>query len=207
MENKKKNKLLLKNKTQLHQRKRSKKSLSGEWWTPDKLYDFLTRRAKIKPKLDVNATFRNSKCIWYLGKKADATNPNTEFIIPKRRRVAVWCNPDNEHTQEMLYRNYMEWSLSNCKQEIMMIIPANVVSSQGFKYNVRIPIDFGENVQWREIEGRPEFLENGIKPDSSARNAYIVITWGIDDPFREAPLISRKRKKKLTTKNIQVIRE
>jgi len=182
-------------KTQLHQRKRSKKSLSNEWWTPDKLYNFLTKRSKVKPKLDVNANYRNSKCIWYLGKKADATNPNTEFIIPKRRRVTVWCNPANEHTQEMLYRVYMEWALSNCRQPMMMIIPANVISSQGFKYNVRIPIDFGENVRFREIEGRPEFLDNGKKPDSSARNAYIVITWGIIDPFAEAPVISRKRKK------------
>lgn len=197
MTNKKRSKLI----TQLHQRKRSKKSLSNEWWTPDKLYIFLTKRAKVKPKLDVCATFQNSKCIWYLDKKADATNPDTSFIIPKRRRVVVWCNPPNEHTQEMLYRVYMEWSLSNCKQPIIMIIPANVLSSQGFKYNVRIPIDFGENVHFREIEGRPEFLENGLKPESSARNAYIVITWGIDNPFGEAPVISRKRKIKLTVPN------
>jgi len=170
-------------KKQLHQRKRSKKSLSNEWWTPEKLYQYLTKNWKIKPKLDVCATYQNSKCEWYLDKKADATNPETEWTIPKNKRVNVWCNPPNEFTQELLYRAYIEWALSNGRQKIMMIIPANVLSSQGFKYNVRIPIDYGENVHFREIEGRPEFLENGKKPDSSSRNAYIVIGWGIEDPF------------------------
>lgn len=171
------------NRNQLHQRKRSKKSLSNEWWTPDSLYKYLIKNWKIKPKLDVCATYENSKCDWYLDKNADATNPDTLWIIPKNKRVTVWCNPPNEFTQELLYRAYIEWSLSNCKQKIMMIIPANVLSSQGFKHNVRIPMDYGENVHFREIEGRPEFLENGKKPDSSSRNAYIVIGWGIKDPF------------------------
>jgi hypothetical protein len=169
---------------QLHQRKRSKKSLSNEWWTPDLLFDFLCKVTRKKPKLDVAATNKNSKCIWYIDKKADATNPNTSWVIPKNKRVVVWCNPPNEHTQELLFRAYQEWCESNCKQIIMMIVPANTLSSQGIKYNVRLPIDYGEKVFYREIQGRPEFLDHGKKPESSARNAYIFICWGIYDPNR-----------------------
>jgi len=168
----------------LHQRKRSKKSLSNEWWTPDQLFIFLCTVVRRFPKLDVCATNRNSKCIWYLDKKVDATDPDTKFVIKKTKRVTVWCNPPNEHTQEMLFKNYWQWVESNCKQTIMMIVPANVLSSQGFKINVRIPIDFGEDVFYREIDGRPAFLDNGKKPDSSARNAYIFICWGMKEPKR-----------------------
>lgn len=187
-------------KTQLHQRKRSKKSLSNEWWTPDKLFDFLCKYYKKHPILDVTATFKNSKCIWYLDKKADATDPDTKWVILNGKRVMIWCNPPNENLQELLFSAYYQWVDSNCKQEIMMIVPANVVSSQGFWINVRIPEDFGENVSHREIEGRPEFLDNGKKPDSSARNAYIVICWGFQDPH-SIKLISQKRELMLTHSN------
>jgi len=176
----------------LHQNPRSDKSLSNDWWTPDKLYKRLCKYYKIKPKLDVSATARNSKCDWYLGRRANALSLDTKWIIPKKRRVAIWLNPPNEFLQDFFFRTYLEWVDSNCKQEIIMIVPTNSMSSQGFWINVQYPIDFGENVSYRAIEGRPEFLDDGKKPDSSARNAYISIVFGIEDPHPQASMISLK---------------
>ena len=169
---------------ELWQGQRSEKSLSNEWWTQDVLFKELCKEYKIKPRLDVAATYRNAKCEWYIGKKANGVSLDTPWTIPKNKRVTVWCNPPNEFLQEFLFKAYWEWIESGCKQKILMIVPTNCMSSNGFWLNVQLPMDYGEKIFYRPIRGRPEFLENGSVADSSARNAYIAIGWGIDNPHQ-----------------------
>jgi len=158
---------------QLHQRKRSESSKHDDWWTPIKLFLFLCSYFKFKPILDVCATKRNTKCKYYFTKKADALTKNWKI---KKKIHDVWCNPPNSLQGKFLRKAYEEFKKGGIR--IMMIIPANVVSSNAWKEAVEDPVDRGEKVFYKSIHKRQNFLEHGKEPKFSARNAYMVVIWG-----------------------------
>lgn len=168
---------------QLHQRKRSKKSKSDEWWTPDDVFESLCKQYGMKCMVDVACTLENSKCpvgCWYDWGK-NALERDWNYMDKKRRRRTnwdVWCNPPNSQLSAFIkkaYEQYKKWK----KLRIMMIVPANAVSSVAWWESIENPKDAGEDIFYKPIFKRISFLENGKKSKFSARNAYIVVIWGI----------------------------
>ena len=161
---------------QLHQRKRSKKSKSDEWWTPDNVFEQLCKDHSFHPEIDVACTYKNCKCMTGL---TDALKDdwNIKSLLYKKKKFGdVWCNPPNSELQNYLLRAYYEWKTFGMK--IMMIVPANTMSSKAFWNAVEIPYRRGEKIMYEPIYKRITFLDNGKKPKFSARNAYIVVIWG-----------------------------
>lgn len=158
---------------QLHQRKRSESSRHDDWWTPFKLFCFLCLKYRFKPILDVSATAKNTLCDNYFTKRANALTKNWKI---RKENHDVWCNPPASLQGKFLRKAYEEFKKGGIR--IMMIIPANVVSSDAWKESVEDPIDRKEKVFYKSIHKRQNFLEHGKKPKFSARNAYIVVIWG-----------------------------
>lgn len=167
---------------QLHQRKRSEKSKSDEWWTPDTTYDDLCEEYDFNPVLDVASNGRNSKCQFYL--KDALTQQWSLGDREPERNVDIWCNPPNSQLQTFMLRAYNQWTLlKKYRTRIMMIVPANTMSSKAFWQAIEIPHRQGEKVMYEPIYKRIAFLDNGKKPKFSARNAYIVVIWGKKSRF------------------------
>lgn len=166
--------------SQLHQRKRSKKSKSDEWWTPNDTYEFLCKEYKINPELDVACTYKNCKCMTGLTSGLNDTW-KLKSLLYKKKLADVWCNPPNSVLGLFLYKACAEYFTH--KMKIMMIVPANVMSSKAFWDAVEIPRRKGEKIMYEPIFKRIPFLDNGKKPKFSARNAYIVIIWGKKSRF------------------------
>jgi len=156
---------------QLHQRKRSKKSKSDEWWTPDDVFESLCKEYKLEPNMDVACNYRNCKCPIGL-----TDGLKDEWIQEVFKKTVVWCNPPNSELGSFILRAYNQWKKHKIK--IMMIVPANVMSSKAFWQAVEIPRREGERVMYDPIYKRIPFLYNGKKPKFSARNAYIIVIWG-----------------------------
>jgi len=159
---------------QLHQKPRSESSKHDDWWTPWKLFFFLCEYFRFQPIIDVCATKKSSKCVHYFTQKDNALTKNWKLRHIKKHDV--WCNPPNSVQGKFLRKAYEEFKKGGIR--IMMIIPANVVSSDAWKESVEDPIDNGEKVFYKSIHKRQKFLEHGKEPESSARNAYMVVIWG-----------------------------
>jgi len=164
--------------SQLHQRKRSEKSKSDEWWTPDPTYNDLCDEYDFHPILDVAGNARNTKCQFYL---KDALKQ--EWTLGDKHPqydIDIWCNPPNSKLKYFLPRAYEQWRKYRLyRPRIMMIVPANTMSSKAFWGAVEIPRRGGVDIMYEPIFKRIPFLDNGKKPKFSARNAYITVIWGI----------------------------
>ncbi len=145
---------------------KAKLSESGEWETPDKLYDMLCNQYQIKPTLDVCATKDNTKCYSYLHKPlslSDAswkTNPSIK---------AVWCNPPHKLNEQFVKKAYNTWFNDNIT--VMMILPANAICTN---YAEDYILDSAEYYPINRSYCR--FLHEGKETDGS-RNGYFVVIW------------------------------
>lgn len=164
----------------LHQRKRSKDSLSDEWWTTNELFKELIEKYNFNPKIDVAATEKNSKCDWYIDKKNDALKtawiiqPSKKKGSSNKNRADVWCNPPNSKLSKFIRRAKHEHEYFTMR--IMMIVPANAISSKAWWDCIE-----NNGIFYQPIFKRPKFLLKGKKSKHSARNAYMVVIWGYDD--------------------------
>lgn len=173
----------------LHQRSPSKKVKNDNWWTPWWLFRCLCLIYKFNPLLDVCADHKNTKAPLYIDKKINALKTdwllkNAKFrngIIndmpwKKNPKGDIWCNPPNSELGKFLLKAYEQHK--NFGLRIMMVIPTNAMSSNAFWDAVELPKERGEKIFYKPIYKRIEFLDKGKKPDSSARNAYLVVIWG-----------------------------
>ncbi len=141
--------------------KRTVLSLSDEWETPQELYDYLCETYEIYPKEDVAATKENKKCDNYFTEDYSAI----DGIWYKD----VWCNPPHSKNEAFVRKAYEQWKLHNIN--IMMILPANTVSSQYWH-------DCIEGIaEYHPIKGRIRFLRDGKPSEYPSRNAYVVVIW------------------------------
>ncbi len=184
--------------TQLHQRKRSKKSKSDDWWTPKWLFKILCLIYDFHPKLDVSASYLNTKCEYYLDKKWNALEQDWWYgmkVTRKSRKTGkpisyswhwfedhkldIWCNPPNKDLGKFMLKAYEQYKkFRKDGMRIMMIVPTNTMSSNAFWDAIELPKDRGEMVSYKPIYKRIEFLEKGKDPEFGARNAYLVVIWG-----------------------------
>lgn len=147
---------------QLHQKKRSKESLSDEWETPDSLVDYLCTKYNFSFDIDICADGNNKKCYKFISKTTNALNIQWKF-------KGVWCNPPHTQTKEFVNKAHNQWFYFNTP--IMMIIPANSMCT---KYAER----FIEGVaEYHPIPIRPTFLVDGKPSKFNARNGYFVVIW------------------------------
>lgn len=162
----------------LHQRQRSKKSKNDNWWTPWWLFRCLCAIYKFKPELDVCADGKNTKCISFFTKKDNALERNwlLEDSDGAIYVVDIWCNPPNSQLGAFIRKAFEQHRKFGMR--IMMIVPTNVMSSDAWWDGVEIPKDEGFKIKYKPIYHRIEFLDKGKKPESSARNAYLVVIWG-----------------------------
>ena len=163
----------------LHQDKNSKKSQSNEWWTPQDLFDELTKKFRFKPRLDICATKANRLCGLYFTKRDNAL---TRRWIKGKTRRKVWCNPPNSIMKKFLKKAYEEF-VDN-KVQTMMIVPLNIQSSNNFWTYVQKPMERGEKIMVRPIKTRRSFLYKGQQTDSSI-NGYCVIIFGRKNRFQK----------------------
>lgn len=173
----------------LHQRKPSIKSKSNNWWTPLWLFISLCRMYGFVPILDVCADLPNARASNYFDKHMNALNRDWLPIGAKKKKklryifglnsLDIWCNPPNGELGKFLEKAYEQYTKFRAKgMRIMMIIPANSISSDAFWDAVELPKDRGEKIIYKPIYHRIEFLDAGKKPKFGARNAYMVVIWG-----------------------------
>ena len=186
----------------LHQNKRSKKSISNNWWTPKKNFLELCEEYDFKPVLDAAADEKNALCDYYLDKEVDGLDPEVKWIVKKNKKTKVFLNPPNGNEKEkvvimlkngkgkvitkskrllsmFIHRAYLEF----CEGRIiMMIVPLNVQSSGSWWDNIQEPMEAGEDIFVRPIKRRIPFMENG-KPGKSSINGYCVVLFG----FKKGP--------------------
>lgn len=172
--------------TQLHQRKRSKKSKNDNYWTETKWFEELCKKEKLVPLLDVCATNNSTKCYYWIDRKLNALKCdwiiNTGKCYWKRdgglyfgryyngkKKVVIWCNPPHSKTKEFVLKAHEQWKKFGIT--ILMIVPANSICAKYFD-----PIE--DNIIYKRISGRPTFLENGRKSKFNARNSYMTVRWG-----------------------------
>lgn len=175
----------------LHKRKRSESSKNDNWWTPSMLRVQLGLIHDMKFGLDVAADLNSTQAGWFFTKEMDALSRDwvcSKNNIPEMGKLSritktsvtdVWCNPPNKKLGLFIrkaYEQYIKFQYIGLR--IMMITPANVVSSHAWWDCVENPKDEGENIFYKPIFKRIEFLENGGKPQGGARNAYLTVIWG-----------------------------
>jgi len=144
--------------SQLHQRKRSKESLSDEYETPNELYANLVDRFDLTPSLDVASDEYNSKCLFRLkdGLKDEWT-------------AHSWCNPPHSQNEVFVRKAFEQWKKHNIN--IMMLLPCNTQSSKYWHECI-------EGVaEYHPIKGRIKFLVDGKPSKFPSRNAYCVVIW------------------------------
>lgn len=153
----------------LHQRKRSKESLSDEWETPWEVYEKLCKEYHIKPILDVCATSDNSKCSIFYSKKDDALKQEWKFTS--------WANVPQKLAQKFIIKADEQNKKNNIT--IMMITAINsTVTKAGKKllWNKSNPKIYPLLPTPKFLyKGKPKLDKNG-KPEG-ARNRYCVIIW------------------------------
>ena len=144
---------------------RSELSLSDEWETPIDLYDYLCDKYNIQPKLDVAATYYNTKCSDYLplDHYDGALNYETQWDKD------VWCSPPHSDIGRFVVKAFGEWRKNNIN--IMMIIPANSMCTNYAEECIENKAEYHPiNRKWCK------FLHNGKEMDH-ARNGYFVVIW------------------------------
>lgn len=162
----------------LHQRKKSNKSKNDNWWTPIWLFSVLCKIYDFHPDLDVACDSRNCVCEQGINKKQNALK--CDWLFNRNAKnveiCEVWCNPPNGKLGEFIRKAYEQYT--HYGMRIMMIVPTNTMSSNAFWDCIENPKDKGEKVFYKPIYKRIQFLDKGKKPESSARNAYLVVIWG-----------------------------
>lgn len=146
--------------SQLHQRPRSEASLSDEYETPNEIFEFLCKKYKIFPELDVCAEYGMNKCAKFYSKQENGLNGWWKYDS--------WCNPPQTECKNFVLKADQEWFENNIN--ILMIVPANVLTSQYFSTII-------DNVEFFPIPGRITFLVDGKKSKYPARNGYFVVIW------------------------------
>jgi len=144
----------------LHQKKRSEASLSDEYETPDYVIAELSKQYGIFPAIDVACNDKNAKCSYVLddGLVSDWGDFGRD----------VWVNPPQTKCKEFVLKADEQWRIHNIN--IMMIIPANVLTSNYFHQVI-------EHVEYHPIKGRITFLVDGKISPYPARNGYFVVIW------------------------------
>ena len=153
--------------SQLHNKKRSKNSLSDEWETPKELYHFIIHEVGFAPVLDVCATKENSKCLHHIWKELDGLN--YEWTGD------VWCNPPHSETSKWVEYANQQWRKNNIN--VVMLIPANTMSSIYFHKVVMLEKNSTKLVDFFPLLGRIRFLQNGKESEHKSRNSYIVVVF------------------------------
>ena len=142
----------------LHQRKRSKESLSDEYETPNELYNELIDKYDITPNLDVASNEYNTKCFFRLN---DGLKDDWVYHS--------WCNPPHSQNEKFVRKAYEQWKKHDI--DIMMILPTNTMSSKYWHECI-------EGIaEYHPIKGRIRFLVDGKPSKHMSRNAYCVVIW------------------------------
>lgn len=129
-----------------------------EYETPYFLFDFLKKKYKVYPTLDVAANDRNKKCERYL-----TDGLHSEWLKDS------WCNPPHSMTEQFVRKAHEEWAKHNIN--IMMIIPTNTMSSKFWHHCI-------EGIaEYHAVEGRVRFLRYGRPARFNSRNAYVCVIW------------------------------
>lgn len=153
---------------QLHQMKRSKASLSDEYETPKKVYDYLCNRFDFYPELDVSAKLTTAKCKSYFNMAQNALR--LDWCIADGYKIDnVWCNPPHSLTLQFVRKAHDEWNKFNIN--IMMILPTNTMSS-GYWHGM-----IEGRADYYAIPGRIQFLVDGKPSKYKSRNAYVCVIW------------------------------
>ena len=157
--------------TQLHQKPRSEQSLSDEWETPNELFNYLIDKTGIKPKLDVCATMQNRKCVFHYG--FDSELKDGKDGLSAEWFADTWCNPPHSLTGKFVEKAYRENKEHPNGIRVLMLIPANTMSSNYFHEYVLNNV----RASYFPIKGRIKFLQNGKESKFISRNAYICVVF------------------------------
>lgn len=154
--------------TELHQQPRSELSKSDDWETPDELYQKLIIVSGVLPQLDVCATKKNKKCLYYLGESDNALHANTEWQRGREPEVTgVWCNPPHSQTGAFVKKAFDQWQKHNIN--VLMIMPTNTMSSNYWHNYIE------GNAEYFAIKGRIRFKIGGVSSQHVSRNAYVCV--------------------------------
>lgn len=146
--------------SQLHQRPRSKASLSDEYETPVSLFNELCTKYQQCPQTDAAANEKNTKCGAFLTDIATLGDVD---------RGDIWCNPPhsmNGYCVKLCHDYWKKWN-----RNVMMILPTNTMSSIYWHELIE------NKGHYHPIKGRIKFLVNGEQSKHQSRNAYCVVVW------------------------------
>ena len=146
---------------------RTQLSLSDEWETNQKLYEWLCAKYQFYPECDVAATEQNKKCIFYFGK--DHSEYSNQDGLSRQWYKKNWCNPPHSQTELWVKKACKEFV--NNYNETMMIIPANSTCTQ---YAEACIEGIAEKYS---IYERPKFTNPSQTKQDGAKNSYYVIIW------------------------------
>ena len=146
---------------ELHQKPRSKLSLSDDYETPTQLYKELCFTHAIEPKIDVCANVDNKKCQDFFGVNVDS--------LLCSWTVDAWVNPPHSMTGKFVEKACNEWKKHNIN--VMMIIPANTCSSKYWHEFIQ------PYASYYPIMGRIRFLHEGKLSEHMSRNAYMCVVF------------------------------
>ena len=146
---------------------RTELSLSDEWETNQKLYEWLCAKYRFYPLCDVAATSQNRKCVEYFGK--DKTFEHDRDGLSNTWFQRNWCNPPHSETELWVKKACKEF-VEN-RNETMMIIPADSTCTQ---YAEACIEGIAEKYS---IYERPKFKNDLQDKPEPARHSYYVIIW------------------------------
>ncbi len=152
----------------LHNRKRSLKSLSDDWETPQELFDFIVGEIGFTPELDACAEYGNNKCAKFYSKEEDG-------LAHEFKNWNIWINPPHSETAKWVKHANQQWERNNVN--IVMLIPANTMSSIYFHKYVEAVVRTTKLVRYFPLLGRIRFLQNGKQSQHKSRNSYIVVVF------------------------------
>lgn len=156
--------------------KKSKQSNDVNWWTPDDLFDYLTKTYHFRPNFDIAATKANSFFKNYYDKKTNALIQKKWKFPRKKEKVRGWLNPPNDEIGPFLLKAYEQFKKFGIRT--MMIVPSNVESTKAWWIAVEDPIDRGEKIFFKAIKRRPKFKLRGRNYKHSSINSYKVVIFG-----------------------------
>lgn len=145
--------------------------VDDEFETPPKVYEYLCKRFKVWPKIDVAATKENRKCEFYFTKEHNALE--RDWVIPITDEMIynydVWSNHPHTLHAEFVEKAHQQWTRFNIT--IMMILPANCMRTRYWH-------DYIEDVtEYHAIPGSIRFLKDGKPTKDTSRNAYVCVIW------------------------------
>ena len=154
--------------SQLHNKRRSKNSLSDEWETPRGLFQYIVNEIDFVPELDVCAEYGNNKCFKFYCKEEDG-------LAHEWKHWNVWCNPPHSQTGKWVKYANEKWQRNNIN--IVMLIPANTMGSIYFHKYIQNYVTTTRLVKYFPLLGRIRFLQNGKESEHKSRNSYIVVVF------------------------------